>query len=319
MTDQATGALSKIVIGFEASAYGTAAVDGFDVPFVSSSLKLDRNKQTSPIIRGDFNPVKPTPGNKVVSGTIVVPFDSIASYYWLKAAFNTVDTTGTSSPYTHSFTMEGTTKRKSLTIEHQYLDLDTPQYFMYTGCKISRMSFSTGGEGELLLNLDVVGSDREIDTSSFDAEPTEVGYEPLNQSQAALKEGNTTYADATNVTYEINFNPDTSQYVIGGGGALGAIPDGVIAVTGNLSALFTDVALLSKAAADTETSLEVTYTGSSSSKVIADFPELQFSESDPPIEGPQGIVVSLPWSAYYDDGSDESAVVIQLVNTEEHE
>lgn len=318
MSDQATGALSKLVIGFEDEAYGTQAEDGFDVPFVSSSLKLDRNKTTSQVIRGDFNPVKPSPGNKSVSGTIVVPFDSIASWYWLKAAFNTVATSGAESPYTHVFTMEGTTKRTSLTIEHQYLDLDTPQYFQYEGCKIASMSLTTGGEGELLLNIDVVGSDRTIATSSFDGTATEVGYEPLNQSQATLKEDDTTYADATSVAWDINFNPDTSQYVIGGGGALGAIPDGVMAVTGNISALFTDVALLTKATDNTETSLEATYTGSASSKVAIEFPEMQFSESDPPIEGPQGIVVSLPISAYYDDGADESSVIITLTNSEAH-
>jgi len=319
MTDQATGALSKLVIGFEAVAYGTTAAAGFDVPFISSSLRLNKNKTSSPVLRGDFNPVKPTSGNEKVSGTIVVPFDSIASWYWLKAAFNTVATTGSSSPYTHTFTNEGATKRKSITIEHQYLDLDTKQYFKYTGCKISRMSFSTGGEGELLLNLDIVGSTRAIGTSSFDGSPTAVDYAPIDQSQAALKENNTTYAEATNVTYDINFNPDTNQYTIGDGGSLGAIPDGLMSVTGNLNAIFTDLTLLTKAGADTETSLEVTYTGSASSKVIVDFPEIMFGESDPAIEGPQGVMVSLPWSAYYDDGDDESSVVMQLVNTEAHD
>lgn len=317
MAEQATGALSKLVIGFEDVAYGTAATAGFDVPFVSSSLKLDRNKTTSPVIRGDFNPVKPSPGNKAVSGTIVVPFDSIASWYWLKSAFNTVATSGT-DPYTHKFTMEGTTKRTSLSIEHQYLDLDTPQYFLYTGCKISSMSLTTGGEGELLLTMQVVGSDREIDTSSFDGTPTEVSYGPLNQSQAALKENDTAYSDATTVSWNINFNPDTSQYVIGGGGALGAIPDGIMAVTGSFSGLFKSVALINKAVGNTETSVEATYTGSASSKVIVEFPEMQFSESDPPIEGPQGIVQTLPMSGYYDDGADASSVVISVINGEAH-
>jgi len=317
MTDQATGALSKLVIGFESVAYGTASTTGYDVPFVSSGLTMNRNKTTSSIIRGDFNPVKPSPGNKSVSGTIVVPFDSIASWYWLKSAFNTVATTGT-DPYTHEFTMEGTTKRTSLTIEHQYLDLDTPQYFQYTGCKVASMSFSAGGEGELLLNMQIVGSDRSIESSSFDGSATEISYDPVNQSEAALTEGGSAFADATNISFDINFNPDTSQYVIGGGGALGAIPDGVMAVTGNLSALFKDTALLTKASGNTETALVVTYNGGTSNQVIAEFPELQYSEADPPIEGPQGIVVSLPWSAYYDDGTDSSSVVIQLINGDEH-
>lgn len=317
MTDQATGALSKLVIGFESVAYGTAAAAGFDVPFVTSGLSLSRNKTTSPIIRGDFNPVKPSPGNKSVSGTIVVPFDSVASWYWLKAAFNTVATTGT-DPYTHVFTMEGATKRTSLTIEHQYLDLDTPQYFQYTGCKISSMSFSIGGEGELMMNLNVVGSDRTISATSIDAAATEISYDPVNQSEASLTEGGSAFADATDISVDINFNPDTSQYVIGGGGALGAIPDGIMAVTGTLNALFKDTALLTKASGNTETALIATYNGGASNQVLAEFPELQYEESDPPIDGPQGIKVSLPWGAYYDDGTDASSVVLTLINAEAH-
>jgi len=318
MGTQATGALSKLVIGFESVAYGTAAAAGFDVPFVSSSLQLNRNKTTSPIIRGDFNPVKPSPGNKSVGGTIVVPFDSIASWYWLKSAFNTLATTGASSPYTHKFTMEGATKRTSLTIEHQYLDLDTPQYFMFTGCKIASMSFSTGGEGELLLTMQIVGSDRTISATSFDGDETAISYDPVNQSEASLTEGGSAFADATNISFDINFNPDTSQYVIGGGGALGAIPDGVMSVTGNLSALFTDTTLLTKASGNTETALVATYNGGTSNQVIVNLPELQYSEADPPIDGPQGIVQSLPFSAYYDDGGDASSAVISILNAEAH-
>lgn len=319
MTTQATGALSKVVIGFESVAFGTIATAGFDVPFVSSSVQLTRGKSTSPVIRGDFNPTKPFPNNKVVAGTVVVPFDSIASWYWLKAAFNTIATTGASSPWTHVFTNEGVSPlRSSITIEHQYLDLATPQYYQYKGCKVSRMSFSTGTEGELLLNIDIVGQDRTIATSSFDGTATVVEYSPIAQSQATIKEGGTAFADATNVSFDINFNVDTSQYTIAGGGIVGSLPDQIMSVGGNLTALFKDVALATKASANTESSLEITYEAAASSKVIVDINELQYSESDPAIEGPQGIQQGLDFIGYYDDDAGESAVMITLINTEAH-
>lgn len=315
---QATGAVSKIIMGFESVAYGTKATAGFDVPFISSSLRLNRPKSTDPVIRSNYNPSKPGADNKVVSGTVVVPFDSIAAWYWMKAAFNTLATTGAASPWTHIFSNEGVDARNSITIEHQYLDLAAPQYYQYTGCKIGSMSFTTGVTGLLLLNLEIVGQDRTISSTPFDATPTEVEYAPLRQSHASLKEGNTAYADATNVEWSINFNLDTDKYTIGGGGSVGGLPDQIMSVSGSLTAQFKDTALAVKAGADTESSLEVTYEASASSKVIVEIEELQYHENDPAIEGPQGIQQNLDFIGYYDDGANESAVMVTLVNTEAH-
>lgn len=317
MSDQATGALSKMVIGFEDVATGTAATAGFEVPFISSSLSLNKNKTVSQVIDGDYNPKKPSSGNKLVSGQVVVPLDSIATWYWFSSMFNTLTTSGT-DPYDHEFKMAGTTKRTALTIEHQYLDLDTPQYFQYLGCKINQASVSVGGEGELIMTMDIVGISRTVDTSSFDGSATDIGYGPLDNSDASLKEGGSAYADSTTVDFSIGFNVQTDQYVIGGGGELGDVPDGRMAVSGNNTFLFKDLTLLNKGINDTETSLEFTFTQSASSQIIIEFPELQYAESDPGIPGPQGLLVTLPWQAYYDDNADSSSVVVTVTNGEAH-
>lgn len=315
---QATGAVSKIIIGFENVAYGTAATAGFDIPFISSGLRLNRPRTTDPVIRSNFNPSKPSKDNQTVGGTIVVPFDSIASWYWMKSAFNTLATSGAASPYTHTFTNKAVTARTSLTIEHQYLDLATPKYYQYTGCKIGSMSLTTGTTGLLMLNIEVVAQDRTIADTSFDGTPTAVDYAPIEQSHASLKEGGVAFADATNVAWNINFNLDTGQYAIGGGGAVDALHDQIMDVSGSLTALYKDTDLGVKAGADTESSLEVTYQASASSQVIVEVEELQYHENDPAIEGPQGIQQSLDYTGYYDDGINESAVMVTLINTEAH-
>ena len=120
------------------------------------------------------------------------------------------------------------------------------------------------------------------------------------------------------VSLDVNFKCDTSQYVIGGGGTLGAIPDGVMAVTGNLDALFEDTSLLEKAINGTESALELTFSGGLSSILVIDFNELKYSPNSPGIPGPQGIAISLPWSAYYDDDAAGSSVVVTLTNGEAH-
>ena len=251
-----------------------------------------------------------------MAGTIVVPVDSIQFWYLLKAAFGDPATTGT-GPYSHKF-KAGIVERPYITFEQQFTDLASPRYFQYTGCKINGLSFSAGDDGELVANFEVVGSNRNIATTSFDTSPTVLGFARLKNNQLSLKEGGSSVFNTKLVDLNINWNCDTSQYVIGGGGILGSIPDGVMSVSGNLNALFEDTTLLEKAVNSTESSIEITFEAASTSKLVFNLPELKYTPDDPGIEGPQGIAVSLPFSAYYDNNSDATSVVATLTNSEEH-
>lgn len=313
MTQQ-TGAGASVLIGFETT-FKTAATDGFIMPINSSTVKGSRNQNSAATIRGSLNPVEPFDGNTSVGGQIVVPVDSIAFWYWLKAVFGSPTTTGT-SPYAHEFKAGNT--RPSLTIEHQFTELGTSKYFQYTGCKVSGMSLSAGDDGELIATLDVVGAKETIASSSFDASPTTISLARLKNNQLTLTEGGSTLSNAKLVDININFNCDTSQYVIGGGGELGSIPDGVMAVSGNLNTLFEDTTLLEKATDSTESALVLTFANGASSILVINFPELKYSLNSPGIDGPQGLAVALPFNAYYDDATEATSVVATVTNTEEH-
>jgi len=315
---QATGALARLVLGFQADK-ATPATDGFVMPINTSTLKSSRNQIIPGTIRGNLNPVEPSDGNTSVSGDITVPIDSIAMWYWLKAMFGSPVTTGSASPYLHTYKAgDPSAKRPYFTIEHQYTDLDTPLYFLYTGCKINSMSISMGEDAELVATLSIVAMQEAINTVSFDSSPTIVNMSRLKNNQLTMKEGGSTIANATLTTNTINWNCDTDKYVIGGGGILGAIPDGVMSVSGNLSALFEDKVLLDKAMQSTESSLEATFTGSASSILTFKFPEIKYTPNSPGIEGPKGIAISLPYTAYYNNNSDATSVKVELTNTEEH-
>lgn len=314
---QATGALSKLVMGFQADK-DTTATDGFVMPVNKSTLKSSRNQIIPSTIRGNLNPTEPSDGNLSVAGDIEVPMDSIAMWYWFKAAFGAPTTSGT-DPYIHVFKAgDSSAPRPYLTIEHQFTDLSTPEYFMYTGCKVNSMSLNMGADSEFVASLSVVGIAETISTSSFDASPTTITMSRLKNNQMTLKEGGSAIANAKTTDCSINWNCDTDQYVIGGGGSLGAIPDGVMSVSGNLSALFESLTLLTKAMNSTESSLESTFTASASSALVIKFPELKYTRNSPGIEGPKGIVLNLPFGAYYDDGSDVTSVLVTLTNTEAH-
>ncbi len=311
---QATGAKSKLILGFE-STFKTNASEGFVMPFSTNNVKSDRAKNASSVIRGDLNPAEPFDGNVSVTGTIAVPVDSRALWFWLKAAFGDPVTAG-AGPYTHTFKLGN--DRPFLTLEKQFTDLDTPQYFTYNGCKVSTFGFSIGGDGELLVNIGIVGARETIGTTSFHASPTGAGLSKLQNFQASLFEGGAPLAKSTNCDFDINFNVDQNQYVIGGGGELGGIPDGVAAVSGNLNTVFEDVALLNKAMNATESSIEMVIQSSADSSLTVTFPEVQYARNSPTVDGPQGIQVQLPFQAYYSDAVEETAAQFVLVNTDEH-
>ncbi len=311
---QQTGAMASVVMGFE-SAFNTIATEGFVMFINNSTIRGSKNQISPATIRGNLNPVEPFDGNLSVAGQITVPVDSIAFWYWLRAALGTPTTAGT-DPYTHTY--KAGEARDSFTIEHQFTELGTSKYFQYTGCKISSMSFSAGDDGELVANFDVVGAEETISSSSFDASPTTLDFARLKNSHLTLTEGGSTLSNAKLVDCNINFNTDTSQYVIGGGGVLGSLPDGVMSVTGNLNTLFEDTTLLEKAINGTESALVLSFSYSASSALVITFPEIKYTQNSPTVDGPQGLAVSLPFAGYYDNNSDATSIMAVLTNSEAH-
>lgn len=311
---QATGAMSRIVLGFE-SAYKTVATDGFVLPVNSCSVKPTRNKNTAQTIRGNLNPVQPFDGNLSVSGDIVVPVDSTAFWYFLALALGLPTTTGT-GPYVHTYLM-GTT-RPSFTLESQFQDLATPRFFRYLGCKIGSMKIEMGGDGELTASFGVTGASYSIETVSFDASPTVINLSRLQNKHLALTEGGSALSNAMSFSLDINFNLDTDQYCIGGGGVLGALPDGVYGISGSMKALFEDITLLTKAQNSTESSVVATFTNGASSILSFNLPEIQYQEDMPSIEGPKGVQLTLPFMAYYEDATEATALQVVLTNGDEH-
>lgn len=44
------------------------------------------------------------------------------------------------------------------------------------------------------------------------------------------------------------------------------------------------------------------------------FDELKFSPKSPGIAGPEGLMLELPWDAYYEDGANQSVATVVLIN-----
>jgi len=309
MTQQ-RGVNSSLRIGFEDS-YGVVAVDGFVMPVNTVGVVGVKTRTAPATLTGTRNTVEPFAGNQNVSGPIVVPADSEAMAYWLYAMFGAPTSTGGPN-YVHEYKVASS--MPSFTLEKVFTDIAVDLYERYLGCKISTFSMTVGGDGELVCNLETLGAQMSHATSSFDSSPTTVTLDRINNFDAALTEGGATLANATELTLTLDFGLDPNSFVIGGGGIRGDIPEGFVKVSGNLKTLFEDKSLLDKATGDTETSLKLTLTDETSSVLEFEIQELLYSVNGVPIEGPQGLIVSLDFVGFYGNGSEASNIVARVTN-----
>lgn len=308
---QARGYMGQLMLDFE-TAFGTnpATAAGKIMPFNSLELVGSQNLIDPATITGTRNPVEPGKGNLSVSGSLTVPMGLKDIGWWLKGMFGAPTTTGTTN-YTHKYKVGNT--QPSLVVQKGFTDLG--KYMLYNGVKIGTFKLAFGGDSELTASMDLVGATETIGTSTYDAAATSVQLQRLNNFQASIKEGGVSVANILSGEIDLDFGLDSTQYVIGKNGTLGDIPEGIIKVSGNIKALFTDTTLLEKGINNTESSLEVAFTIDANNSLTFTIPELIYERKTPPISGPSGVVVELNWKGYYTDGADASAMVVTLKNS----
>ena len=318
---QAAGANAQIIYQAEA-AFGVTnpAPDAIMLPFLpGESLEEKRNLIKSNVIRSSRNPQKPKQGNRAVEGSIPLelnPFMGVLLHHLT----GSVNTAGAGGNKTH--TMKLAALPTSLTIEKGFLDLAVPKYFLYNGCRINKGSFEIAPEGPLPASLDFLGTKETISGASFDATPTDYGHLGWDMSEVALLEGGNPLSNAAMVKFDVTNNCDGGMYVIGGSGIRRAIPEGSVLIEGMLMALFEDMVLLQKAIDFLETSITATLTRGNGDGTAGNeylqflFQELVYGKVSPKINTDKGIMVELPFTAFYDNGAAASALQIILKNTQ---
>ena len=305
-----TGSKTRLALGYETT-FKTSPAAGYNMPYNTCSLRPSRTLQAAETITGSRNPVQPFEGNTRVEGEIVVPLDSVAMMHWAKAMFGAPTTTG-SGPYVHQYKIGDT--MPSITLETQFPDLAAARYARYNGCKVSRFSVEFGGDGELTARLGILGAKYTLASAPFDATLDAVSLARVKNFQAALTEGGSAFAFARSVSLDIDFGLDAENYVLGGAGELGSLPEGIVRVSGRVVCLFESDALLAKAANLTESGIRVTVSAGAGSIFEIEVPELYYELSAPEIPGPRGLLAELNFQGFHDNGSEASAVVLRLTN-----
>jgi hypothetical protein len=287
------------------------------VYFETANLNASRGLTTSNTISGTRNPTKPELGNIDVTGDISVEAQAYIGSL-LEGVMGAVATTGAATPYTHVFTVGAALP--SYVIEQGFTDI--AQFFKYNGCKFSKMSINTTPEGFQKMSFGVIGKKETIGVASFDATATDLGKTSFTGFMAAVLEGGGAISNVSKLDINIENNLDGSVYVIGGAGTRGAIPEGMVKVSGSIDVLFENVSLLTKAISGTESSLKITYTLGTGAGTVGNelleilVPELIYSQKSPGITGPGGIMVSLSFEGYYSNSVETSALQITIKNSQ---
>jgi hypothetical protein len=315
------GSTSVTGIGFETT-FKTTATTGFLMPVNSNTIKGSAARNTVSTLTGNRNSVMPYKGNLDVSGDIVVPIDNVAFGYWLKAMFGAPTTTGASAPYSHVFKIGDT--QPSLTIQKGFKDFTTDAFYKAIGLKVSSFSIEVGGDGELTATLSFLGcSETSASSTCFTVSETTVPVTlRYNNFDASITEGGSTASNIKSLSLNIDFDLDGEQRLIGGQGARGSLPEGIVKVTGNVKGMYDDasVTTIAKGFNDTESSLVLTLTPASPNDtytLIFDIGELLYSQKSPEIAGPQGIDFDLDFVGYYDNDADASVIKVTLNSSED--
>lgn len=316
------GTLCSLIIQ-EESVFKTdpVAPDAQLIYLSSESIALSRPNETSDVMRGsNRNPTKPARGLDDVSGDIVTELQAYIGKIY-KGVLGSLVTTGT-GPYTHTFKVG--TSLPSFLIERKYPTLG--KYAKYNGCKFGKLSMDVTAKGFQKITVSVNGAKETIGNAAFDSTPTDLGKVSFDgRSIALIEEGGVaiaTISKITGLTFDNGLDLDDDNYVLAGDGTRDSIPEGYVKVTGTVHALFKDLTLYNKAINGTESSIRVKYslgdgTGTAGNESLdLKLPELVYSPKTPPIAGPKGIKVDLPFEAYYDNSSEATALQLILINSQ---
>lgn len=194
----------------------------------------------------------------------------------------------------------------------------TLTYKTLTGCKISSFELSVGA-GEIAKGKFTLDGAGFTSTSSTSATPAYSNFATTNLfhfAQGTITDNvSTTYANIKDFSLTIDNTLKTDRYNLGSAGAKAEqIINGFRAITGTVTAEFTDTVLLDKFIADTTAGLKLTFTGGAigtgqNETLSITLPACKFDGDTPVVEGPGVIDVSFSFTVF-DNGTDAPFTIL---------
>jgi hypothetical protein len=311
---QQTGSTVKLVYDTETVYKTNPTPDGMILPFVSESIRLTRDMVSSKTIRNSRNPSMPVRQRMNVAGDI--NFELSPAYGRLFSHIFSAGVRTLTGPYLWTYKVG--TLPVGMLIEKQFPDLDAAKYVVYNGCKVQSFKCSSKVDGFIDCSVSLVGAKETINASVYDATVTDLAHIPFDGYEATLKQGGNPLSGATAFDFTLENGLDDSIFAIGDSGERSALREGIAKVTGKLTLFFANHTLYLLAIAATETTLQITFTHGTGAgtagneKLEIYFPEVKLGVMSPVVSGPTGMLLEVPFEAYYDNDASASAAYALL-------
>lgn len=315
---QARGSQAVIAL-YEESTYNTTpgTPSGQKLYVTNFGVQANQNRPDSNTLTNSRERSAPAAGNINVSGSFGMEIGAESIGTLLKHLMGINNTTG-ASPYTHTMTLGDLPVGLILEKDHGANISGNGRVQYYNGCRIARATFTFPQEGYATCSFDILGAKETLASSALDGTLTDNGHTSFSAFSAAIEEGGSSIATVTQCEISVDNDLDDTAFTIGSAGQRRALPEGFATVTGSLTALFEDAALLTKAVNGTQSSLKVTLSrgdglgsaGNESIEFLVN--QMLYERASPPIEGPRGVQITLPFKAYISGST--SALQLTLKN-----
>lgn len=294
-----TGAGTKISYGVEGTWADTSTVTSLQAIEVNS-FGLDPSASfysDSPIVSNRM-PRTPRKGNTSIEGDIGLNLRHGAFDELLAAAFL--------NDWNTNELKAGKTE-KSLTFEANLESIGTIK--RYTGNYVSSFQLTVPQDDVVSATFSMVGKEVTEESIELQTPASVVNKEPLYHGGSTLKEGGTTIAYLTSVSFTLDnqYGPDfalTSNKPYD-------MTYAVANVTGEVTAYVPDLTLFNKFLNETVTSLDMQLFDPQGNSLQFVLPKVKYSGANMPIDDDQAIELTLPFTAYYDSTEDTVAKIVR--------
>jgi len=189
----------------------------------------------------------------------------------------------------------------------QYGGTVTPKTI--AGCKISSFEISAAQSAIATGRFTIDGASfttaTSLATASFPSNNSVFHF-----AQGAITVDGSSVANIKDFTLSVDNVLKTDRFNLGSAGIKAEqIINGFRAITGSLTAEFTDTTLLAKFLADTSAALVLTFSGPSSSVLSITLPAVKFDGEAPQVGGPEVIDINFTFQAY-DNGTDQPLTIV---------
>ena len=304
---RAQGINAEMRVATEAT-YGTApsAAAFRKQPFVSHSLGVERGLVEDDQLGGGRNGFDPTPDVVTNDGDVVVPVDTDAFGWWLRAMFGPPVTSGTTDK-THLFTA-GATTLPSMSIEFGHPDV--PSYSNNFGAVANQLRIQMTRGGLLNATIGIIAQGEEPKSNTSKAPSAAMVRGPrFAQATGQVSKDGVQLGNVVSTDITISNGLDKVE-VIRPDGMIDGVDPGRLMVSGSTTVRFADHVLLDAATNNTPMALNLGWTNGTRSLVFA-MPRVFLPRVKRPITGPGGIQATFNWQA---SGANAAMITASLVN-----